>query len=130
MEFLAVADMYLTETANKADVVLPLVSLAESNGTVISMDGAVNSVKAAVKPMAETNINTILSVANAMKINFNYADEKEVMREIVETKALLNRVFNPVLKAVDNAPIYKDRVNTSIAYKNFLNTLEAEGLIK
>ena len=45
MEFLAVADMYLTETANKADVVLPLVSLAESNGTVISMDGAVNSVK-------------------------------------------------------------------------------------
>lgn len=130
MEFLAVADMYLTETANKADVVLPLVSLAESNGTVISMDGAVNAVKAAVKPMAETNINTVLSVANAMKINFNYADEKEVMREIVETKALVNRTFNPILKAVDNAPIYKDRVNTNIAYRNFQNTLEAEGLIK
>ena len=65
-----------------------------------------------------------------MKINFNYSDEKEVMREIVETKALANREFNPVLKPVDNAPIYKERVNTSIAYRNFQNTLETEGLIK
>ncbi len=128
LEFLAVADLYITETAKKADVVMPLVSLAESNGTVINMDGKLNTVRAAVKPMAKTNIQAISAVANAMRDNFNYSDEKQIMREIIETKALAKKIIQPVLKSVDNAPIYKDRVNTNVVCVNFENVLKNEGL--
>ncbi|MCJ7856466.1 FAD-dependent oxidoreductase [Lachnospiraceae bacterium NSJ-143] len=130
LEFLAVADIYLTETARKADVVLPLVSLVESSGTVISMDGKINTVNPAVKPLAKTNTEAIAAVANAMKVNFTYSDEKDIMREIIETGAFAQTSITPELKPVETAPLYKDRINTNVCYKSFENFMESEGLVK
>ena len=49
--FLAVQDMFLTETALQADVVLPAASAYEKNGTVTNVTGEVQRLKRAVNTM-------------------------------------------------------------------------------
>ena len=49
--FLVVQDMFLTETARQADVVLPAASAYEKNGTVTNVTGEVQRLKRAVNTM-------------------------------------------------------------------------------
>lgn len=49
-EYLAVIDMFMTETAKKANIILPLVSLAESTGTLTRTDGTIQNVDMAIEP--------------------------------------------------------------------------------
>jgi NADH-quinone oxidoreductase subunit G len=49
--FLVVQDMFLTETAREADVVLPVASAYEKNGTVTNVTGEVQRLKRAVNTM-------------------------------------------------------------------------------
>ncbi len=49
--FVVVQDMFLTETAQQADVVLPAASAYEKNGTVTNVSGEVQRLKRAVKTM-------------------------------------------------------------------------------
>lgn len=52
--FLVVQDLFLTETAQLADVVLPVKSFVEKNGTFTSAGRAVQRVKKAIKPVGES----------------------------------------------------------------------------
>jgi NADH-quinone oxidoreductase subunit G len=49
--FLVVQDMFLTETAMQADVVLPAASAYEKNGTVTNVTGEVQRLKSAIRTM-------------------------------------------------------------------------------
>jgi NADH-quinone oxidoreductase subunit G len=49
--FLVVQDMFLTETAQQADVVLPAASAYEKNGTVTNVTGEIQRLKRAVNTM-------------------------------------------------------------------------------
>ncbi|BBA68886.1 molybdopterin-dependent oxidoreductase [Geobacter sulfurreducens] len=53
VEFLVVQDLFLTETASKADVVLPACSFAEKDGTFTSLGGAVQRVNRAITPLGD-----------------------------------------------------------------------------
>ena len=128
LEFVAVADMYLTETAKKADAVLPLVSLAESTGTITSCDSTVSAVTAAIPALSKTNLEVIMGIANAMKLNMSYAGPEAVAQEMAESHAVKELVLKPELKAVDDTEIYLERVNTSYASENFKKFLVKEGI--
>ena len=128
LEFVAVADMYLTETAKKADAVLPLVSLAESTGTITSCDSTVSDVTAAIPALSKTNLEVIKGIANAMKLNLNYADEKAVAQEMAESHAVKEATLNAELKAVEDTEIYLERVNTNYAYESFKKFMAKEGI--
>jgi NADH-quinone oxidoreductase chain G len=54
VDFLVVQDMFLTETAEKADVVLPVCSFAEKDGTFTSVGRAVQRVRKAIKPVGQS----------------------------------------------------------------------------
>lgn len=57
LDFLAVVDMFMTESAKRADVVLPLVSLAESEGTLTRTDKKQLTINKALSPKTgKTNI--------------------------------------------------------------------------
>lgn len=84
LEFLAVADMYLTETAAKADAVLPLISLVESSGTVTNCMGEVQEVHASIPALGKPNWKVAVDLANAMTMRFNYSSESEILREMKE----------------------------------------------
>jgi formate dehydrogenase major subunit/NADH-quinone oxidoreductase subunit G len=54
VEFLIVSELFLTETAAMADVVLPVCSFAEKEGTFTSTDRRVQYVKPAIRKNAQT----------------------------------------------------------------------------
>jgi len=54
VEFLIVSELFLTETAAMADVVLPVCSFAEKDGTFTSADRHVQCVKPAIRKIANT----------------------------------------------------------------------------
>ena len=128
MEFVAVQDIYLTETAMQADAVIPAVSLAESTGTVTSCDGTLNEVKAAIPALGKPNFMGLQSVANAMTVNYSYKSEKEIAREMFEKGVYTKAEAKAALKAVEDAPMYMDRNNTNTVVASFNKVLEENGI--
>jgi NADH-quinone oxidoreductase subunit G len=65
--FLVVQDMFLTETAQQADVVLPAASAYEKNGTVTNVTGEVQKLKKAINTMgAKPDLEIIGFIAREM----------------------------------------------------------------
>ena len=61
--FLAVCDMFLTETAKLAYVVLPLNSFAETEGTYTNSEGRIQKLNKALEPKTgKANIDLIISL--------------------------------------------------------------------
>ncbi|MDI6775715.1 MAG: molybdopterin-dependent oxidoreductase [Syntrophales bacterium] len=52
--FLVVQDLYLTETANMARVVLPAASFAEKEGTVINLEGRIQKINKVFPPLGNS----------------------------------------------------------------------------
>jgi NADH-quinone oxidoreductase subunit G len=86
VEFLIVADLFLTETAQLADVVLPAVSFAEKTGTFTSLGRRLQKVKKAIKPigLAKSDFE-ILSTINGALGGQTYKCQGELFTEIAAT---------------------------------------------
>lgn len=67
IDLLVVIDHFLTETARRADVVLPAATLAESEGTVVSFDGRIMAVRKASRPAGGLdNLEVLARLAAAL----------------------------------------------------------------
>lgn len=67
LKFFAAFDIMENETTKAAEYVLPLNSLAESNGTVVSADGTIKNVVEAFKPLTGmSNIEMFKTIAELM----------------------------------------------------------------
>jgi len=86
LDFLVVQDMFLTETAKLANVVLPAASFAEKEGTFTNFEGRVNRVRRAIKPIGESlpDWEIILRLAEKMGSPMQYSSLQDVMSEIEE----------------------------------------------
>lgn len=85
VEFLVVQDLFLTETAEKAHVVLPACSFAEKDGTFTSVGRAVQRVNKAIKPIGLSRSDLdILNSLNGILGGTTYANASEVFAEIAE----------------------------------------------
>jgi len=85
IEFLVVQDIFLSETAQLAHVVLPGASFAERNGTFTGTDRRIQRVRKAVEPVGESKPDweIICLLAQRMKASgFDFASPKEIMDEI------------------------------------------------
>jgi formate dehydrogenase major subunit/formate dehydrogenase alpha subunit len=84
LEFLAVADIFLTETAELADVVFPAASFAEKTGTFTNTERRVQMVRQAIPPLADcrTDLEIIIELANRLGYEMDYESPAEVMEEI------------------------------------------------
>lgn len=83
VEFLVVSDLFLTETAQYADVVLPAASFAEKNGTFTSLGRRVQRVRQAIKPLGEARTDfQILNGINQALGGTSYACQSELFAEI------------------------------------------------
>jgi NADH-quinone oxidoreductase subunit G len=78
-----VQDLFLTETASRADVVFPAASAYEKNGTVTNVCGEVQKQKAAVKVMgAKSDLEIIGLLAKEMGANIGVWLPANVFDEI------------------------------------------------
>jgi NADH-quinone oxidoreductase chain G len=84
LEFLVVADLFLTDTARLADVVLPLSSHFEIDGSFVNWEGNLQKFSRAVKPIGESmpawQIFTKLSAV--MEKDFAYTNPSQIFKQI------------------------------------------------
>ena len=86
LEFLVVQDIFLTETAQMADVVLPSASFAEKEGTFTNTERKVQRVRKAVNPPGESREDwkIISALSGRMGYPMDYENAQAIMEEIVE----------------------------------------------
>ena len=86
LDFLTVQDMFLTETAKLANVVLPAASFAEKDGTFTNFEGRVQRVQKAIPPLGESlpDWQIILRLADRIGTPMPYSSPQQVMDEIID----------------------------------------------
>jgi formate dehydrogenase alpha subunit len=84
VDFLVVQDIFLTETARYADVVLPAVSFAEKEGTFTNTDRRVQRVRKAVEPPGKARDDSwiISQIASRLGYKMGSVKASNVMKEI------------------------------------------------
>ncbi len=81
--FVVVNDLFLTETAQRADVIFPAASAYEKNGTVTNVCGEVQRLKAGLQVMgAKPDLEIIGLVAKEMGVNIGIWSPDKVFGEI------------------------------------------------
>ena len=84
LDFLVVPDIFLTETARLADVVLPSACFAEKEGTFTNTERKVQRVRKALDPPGEAKQDweIICDISSRMGYQMSYDDPKAIMEEI------------------------------------------------
>lgn len=85
LDFLVVQDLFLTETAQFADVVLPGASFAEKDGTFTGTDRRVQLVRQAIEPLGESKPDWVIICELAQRMGahgFDFSAPEEIMAEI------------------------------------------------
>jgi formate dehydrogenase major subunit/formate dehydrogenase alpha subunit len=84
LRFLVVQDIFMTETAGFADVVLPAVSFAEKEGTFTNTERRVQKIRKAVEPPGEalSDWEIISELSKRMGYHMDYNAPHEIMEEI------------------------------------------------
>ena len=86
LDFLVVQDIFLTETAQYADVVLPSCSFAEKSGHFTNTERRVQRISPAVKPPGEAKEDWLIiqDIANAMGSDWAYQSVEDITKEITQ----------------------------------------------
>src|SRR6266516_6813055 len=84
LEFLAVHDLFLTETARYADVVLPGSSFAEKTGTFVNTERRIQLARQAVASpgQARGDLEILIDLSNRLGLKTRFETSEAVMREI------------------------------------------------
>lgn len=91
LDFLVVQDIFMSDTAKMADVVLPGASFAEKTGTFTNAERRIQMVNQAIKPIAnaKTDGAIICELANRMGYPFPYDSSEQVMQEVASLTPLI-----------------------------------------
>ena len=84
-DFMVVQDIFLTETAELADVVLPGTAFAEKDGTFTNTERRVQRVRKAVDPVGDAKPDWWIACELAKRLNgkgFDFASPSEIMDEM------------------------------------------------
>ena len=101
LEFLAVQDLFLTETARWADVVLPGSSFAEKDGTFVNTERRIQLSRAALEPpgQARRDLEILIDLSRRLGLPTDFASAEDVMREIAGVTPSWRGLTYPGLRA-------------------------------
>jgi len=85
LEFLVVQDIFLTETAEFADVILPASSYLEKDGTYTNTDRRVQLGRKVLDPPGQARVDweVIQDIAQRIGLRWSYGSAREVFDEVV-----------------------------------------------
>lgn len=94
LEHLVVQDLYVTETAMYADVILPASAWPEKDGTVSNTNRTVQMGRQAVQPPGDARQDwwIIQEIAKRMGLDWNYSHPKDVFAEMKKAMPSLNNL--------------------------------------
>jgi len=101
LDFLVVQDIFLTETAEIADVVLPGSSYAEKDGTFTGTDRRIQLFNKAIDPIGDSKPDweIIIDLAKKMAASgFEFSTSQEIMAEIADLTPIVGGVTYDRLK--------------------------------
>lgn len=84
LDFLVVQDIFLTETARLADVVLPAAAYAEKDGLFTNTERRAQRIRKALNPPGQAKEDWIIiqEIANAMGSDWNYQSAHDIQEEL------------------------------------------------
>ena len=90
VEFLISQDVFLSESAQYADVVLPAYSFAEKEGTFTNTERRIQRIRKAVNPPGEARDDwrIVCDIAGEMGFEMQYGSASEIMDEIASVSPL------------------------------------------
>jgi formate dehydrogenase major subunit len=107
LEHLVVQDIFITETANYADVILPAAAFAEKSGTVTNTNRQVQMARPAIVPPGEAKADWWIEVELAKRVglDWKYTDPSQVFAEMTINMRSLDNITWGRLEA-DGAVTY------------------------
>jgi len=95
VDFLVVSDIFMTETAELADVVLPGVTIAEKEGTITNTERRVQLIRKAIEPVGDSKPEwqIICELAQKMGYNMKYNSPAEIMEEIASLTPIYGGMY-------------------------------------
>ncbi|MBP5415626.1 MAG: formate dehydrogenase subunit alpha [Lachnospiraceae bacterium] len=84
LDFFVIQELFMTKTAQYADVILPGVSYAEKEGTFTNTERRVQRIRKAVEPVGEARLDTdiIIDLMNAMGYEQKKLTSAQIMDEV------------------------------------------------
>ncbi len=94
LDHLVVQDIFLTETANYADVILPAAAFFEKTGTVTNTNRQVQMGRPAVPPPGDAREDWAITVdlARRLGLNWTYTHPRQVYAEMAASMPALNHI--------------------------------------
>lgn len=102
LDLLVVQDIFLSETAKMADVVLPASCFAEKDGTFTNTERRVQRVRKAVEPPGEAREDwrILCDLAGHLGYPMPYADPAEIWEEVASLTPILAGIHYPRIDSV------------------------------
>ncbi|TET91921.1 MAG: formate dehydrogenase subunit alpha [Methanomassiliicoccales archaeon] len=91
LDLLVVQDIFMTETAELADVILPAASYAEKDGTFTATDRRVQKLRKAIEPIGDARVDweIICDIAKRMGADgFEFSSASEIMDELASVSPI------------------------------------------
>src|SRR5260221_3607228 len=94
LDHLVVQDLFVTETAFHADVILPASAFAEKSGTFTNTDRRVQLAREVIRPPgdARQDLWIIQEIAKRMGLHWNYSGPADVFTEMTEVMPSLQNI--------------------------------------
>ena len=94
LDHLVVQDIFLTETANYADVILPAAALYEKTGTVTNTNRQVQMARAAVPPPGQARADwaVLVDLGQRLGISWDFTDPAQVYAEMAGLMPSLDHI--------------------------------------
>lgn len=101
LDFLVVQNLFLTETAKLADVVLPAASFAEKDGTFTNTERRVQRVRKAIEPVGGSRPDGDIITGLSARLGYpmTYSGPEEIMAEIAALTPVYAGVTYPRIDA-------------------------------
>jgi formate dehydrogenase major subunit len=132
LEFLAVHDLFLTETARYADVVLPGSSFAEKTGTFVNTERRIQIARQAMDPPgdARRDLDILTELSNRVGLPTSFQGPEDVMREITSVTPSWAGVTYPRLEGAGlQYPVPSpDHPGTAFLFKDRFPTEDGRAL--
>lgn len=116
LDFLVVQNLFLTETAKLADVVLPGASFAEKDGTFTNTERRIQRVRQAINPIGNSRPDwqIIMDLSTRMGYPMSYNHPSEIMDELA--------AVTPILGGVDYERLEENGLQWPVPHKDHPGT--------
>ncbi|MDN4595001.1 formate dehydrogenase subunit alpha [Polycladomyces subterraneus] len=122
LEFLVVQDLFLTRTAQFADVVLPASPSLEKEGTFTNTERRIQRLYPAMEPLGDSlpDWQIIQMVARALGADWSYAHPGEIMAEAARLAPMFAGVTYERLEGYRSLqwPVHPDGTDTPLLYRD------------